>query len=135
MSDFIDSHIRAGLGLRIDPNTVILVPLDAHKDNEFLIISKNLDVGFKKAFHLVYRTYLDHLNVFCWSCGIVWPSMSVQSKEGGLPLMARIGGRGNCQSLMSDVSSLELYVMFNVNSNPFKAMQALQKTAHNLNYV
>ena len=39
----------------------------------------------------------------------------------------RIGSRGNCQSLMSDVSALELYALNNVNTSPFQTIKAVKK--------
>ena len=42
--------------------------------------------------------------------------------------LSRIGSRGDCQSMVSDVSSLELYLMNNVNTNPFRTVGAFNST-------
>ncbi len=42
--------------------------------------------------------------------------------------MSRIGSRGDCQSMVSDVSSLELYLMNSVNSDPFLTVAAFNST-------
>ena len=52
--DYAESHLKLGLGVRLG-SVVILVPLDAHKDHEFVIISPNLNQDWVRAFHAVIR--------------------------------------------------------------------------------
>ena len=60
---------------------------------------------------------MEELGVFCWSSGFAFPSLSSSISSLNASLV-RIGSRGNCQSKVSDVSSLELYLFNNVNTNP-----------------
>jgi hypothetical protein len=141
--DYINLHISLGLGTRFG-TTSIIVPLDSQKDHEFVIIGKTNINDWIKALYLVYRTYVEELKVYCFSSGMAWPTfiiskhlqklnstrqkMSSTSANFGNLMYARIGGRGNCQSVESDVSSLELYVINHLSSDPFITFQALNTT-------
>ena len=39
----------------------------------------------------------------------------------------KMGSRGNCQTMTSDVGAIELYSLYNVNSNPLATMKAFKK--------
>ena len=123
LNDYIDLHILLGLGLRYR-STAILTPIDAKKDNEFIIIGSTSLSDWIRAMYLIHRTYIESLKMYCFSSGMAWPSFIVsadqmnlnnisanrfpRSYEGGRLMFARITGRGNCQSIESDISSLEL---------------------------
>merc|ERR1711860_414250 len=112
-------------------NTVVLSPLDAHKDHELVIISEDMGNDFVNAVALVYETYKTKLGVFCFSSSYALPLTEEQRKNekyNSLPVMVKFGSRGNCQSVLSDVSSLELYALYNVNTNPYSTISAFHET-------
>ena len=143
LNDYIDLHISIGLGVRYR-STSILVPIDATKENEFIIIGSTSLSDWVRALYLIHRTYIEVLKVYCFSSGMAWPSFIItednidlndintnmlpNSDEVGNLMYARIAGRGNCQSIESDVSSLELYSINHLSSDPYKSFQALKTT-------
>ena len=92
-----------------------------------MLIAEEPDEDWLRGFYLIYQTFLLELKLFCWSAGFAWPKVSGDLQSNSLPAIVRIGSRGNCQSMVSDVSSLELYSVYNVNSNPFATMKAFMK--------
>ena len=143
LNDYIDLHISIGLGVRFR-STSILVPIDATKENEFIIIGSTSLSDWVRALYLIHRTYIEELKVYCFSSGMAWPSYIViednidlndintsmfsNSNEVGNLMHARIAGRGNCQSIESDISSLELYLINHLSSDPYKTFQAFKTT-------
>jgi hypothetical protein len=126
IADYVRAHVLIGLGVRVG-EAVVISPLDARKDHEFVIVSPRPNADYVNAFHTVYRTYLDQLGVFCWSSASAWPPR-MEDPRHALPVVTRIGSRGNCQAMMSDVSSLELYMFDNINTNPYATIKAFERT-------
>ena len=48
-------------------------------------------------------------------------------KPAGSLMFARVGSRGNCQSVESDVSSLELYLINHLSTDPYVTISALKR--------
>ena len=74
-----------------------------------MIVSSSLNMDAVKLLYRVLQTYKTKLGVYCFSAGASLPAMS--SSNVGLPFIFRIGSRGDCSAVRSDVSSLELYVV------------------------
>jgi hypothetical protein len=55
--DYINVHMALGLGERFGSN-VILSPLDAKKDHEFIVIGPQVDKDFAKLVHGIHRTFI-----------------------------------------------------------------------------
>ena len=125
--DYINVHIALGLGLKIGRNAV-LSPLDASKDHEIIILGPKVDLLFAEIVHAVHVTFVDELNVLCWSSAMSWPGPD-QDRDFA---QMRIGSRGNCLSSVSDVSSLELYMFNSVDTNPYETIDAFRKTSSKL---
>ena len=141
LNDYINVHIALGLGLRYHTASII-VPLDSQKDNEFVISGTSSLRDWTRLMYLVHRTYIEELKVYCFSTGMAWPtsilldipSSYVIPKERsksldnvGSLMFAKIGGRVNCQSIENDVSSLELYVINHLSTDPYRTVRALKK--------
>jgi hypothetical protein len=45
------------------------LPLDAWKDNEFIVFGSDADADFVDLVYDVYRTFVDKMEIFCWSSG------------------------------------------------------------------
>ena len=147
--DYLNLHIALGLGMRYR-TTGILVPIDAQKEHEFVILGTSNLTDWIRAMYLVYRTYVEELSVYCFSSGMAWPTFVVSrsdietatnnhlnsspsgekhnDEEHDSLMFARMGGRGNCQAVESDVSSLELYTINHLSSDPYITFKALRNT-------
>lgn len=126
--DYINVHIALGLGIRVGAN-VILSPLDAVKDHEFVLLGPRIDESFAELLNAIINAFRDELEVLCWSSGMAWP------QDGDLAML-RIGSRGsNCLSDVSDVSSLELYMFNSIDTDPLKSLAAFQRRFDFRNYI
>lgn len=114
--DYINIHISLGLGFRFGPN-VILSPLDAVKNHEFVLIGPKVDETFADIVHIVHLTYVRELKITSWSSGMSWPV-----SDGDLAIM-RVGSRS-----VNDVTSMELYMFNSISSDPYATIEALQRT-------
>lgn len=103
----------------------------ARKDNEFMILAPQLNEDVVSLIHDVLEAYNNRLGVYCFSCGAVFPKMGDDDGDmntngaTGMPVIFRIGSRGTCTSIASDVSSLELYLLNNINSDLDKTFNSL----------
>ena len=52
---------------------------------------------------------------------------TIPKKPAGSLMFARVGSRGNCQSVESDVSSLELYLINHLSTDPYVTISALKR--------
>ena len=119
--DLVELHTRLGLAVTHGQATA-LVPLTSHKDHEVMIVSREVGPDFLHLFTRVMEMYNEKLGVFCRSLGMRWPRLDRRS---GLAIL-RVGSRGACDSQISDVSSLELYGVFNVNVEPLHTINTLR---------
>ena len=121
--DTVQLHLALGLGLAV-PGGHILVPLTSRKDNEFLVVYRGSGLaGLGHIIHQLVATYTTELSVYCWNMGVAWPVMH----DGDGPTLLRIGARGDCSSVRSDVSSLELYTFYSLNVDPYQTLASLKK--------
>ena len=120
--DYINVHVALGLGLKIGGNAV-LSPLDAIKDHEIIILGPKVDQLFAEIVHAVHVTFVDELNVLCWSSAMSWPGPDQDFAQ------MRMGSRGNCLSSVSDGSTFELYMFNSVDTNPYETIDAFRKTS------
>ena len=95
-------------------------PLTSHKEHEVMVISDKMDADFIRVWTAIMRMYNIKLELWCRSLGMSWPM------SGGRPYILRIGSRGACHSLVSDVSSLEMYSVYSVNTDPVTTINTLK---------
>lgn len=80
-----------------------------------MILAPQLNEDFVSLIYGVLQTYLNRLQVYCFSGGGVYPIIGEESTNlSGMPVILRIGSRGTCSAIASDVSSLELYTVCNI---------------------
>ena len=74
------------------------------------------------------------LGVYCRSLGMSWPPLSPNTSSSTLEgsTILRIGSRGDCSSVASDVSALELYSFYVINVNPLHTIKSLKQTVAKL---
>ncbi|CAL8144873.1 unnamed protein product [Orchesella dallaii] len=123
-SDFVQLHVALGLSIS-HGEAIALVPIVARKDHEFMILSTNLNEDVVSLIYNVMQAYLHKLGVYCFSSGAVYPKVGGGEGDTGMPVIFRIGSRGTCTSVGSDVSSLELYTINNINSDLAKTYNGL----------
>jgi len=127
-------HWALGLGLQFG-GAVAIMPVFARKDHEYMILAPAVNQDFVTLLHAIIEGYKSSLGVYCFSSGGAYHYMGKGSGTGdnsylipGLPVMYRIGSRGTCTSLSSDVSSLELYTINNINSDISATYDSLKKS-------
>ena len=131
LQDYVDIHTALGMAFTRGTASVV-VPLDAQKDHEFIIIGKEPNDDWLSLYFDVYRTLFEQLGVFCWSSGAGWPEISAHGQRLKEQFrlnaaVARICTRGNCQSLANDVSSLEMYTFNSINTDTIQTLRGLQR--------
>ncbi|CAB3365786.1 Hypothetical predicted protein [Cloeon dipterum] len=126
--DLIQIHHALGLTVTLK-SAVAVAPLTSKKDHELFILSGEPSVDFFSLLHQAVQTYYHDLSIYCFSAGLALPpaeSMNLRS-----PAVVRMGTRGDCSSVHSDISSLELYSVNNVNVDPYRVIGALRKRVVN----
>jgi hypothetical protein len=133
-TDLIAIHNALGLVLQLGDEAVVVVPLFARKDHEYMIIAPQVDETFATLIYTILEGYKNNLGVYCFSAGGTYQFMGNQASEldsyvqPGLPVLFRSGSRGLCTSVSSDVSSLELYTVNNINTDISLTFNALKKS-------
>ncbi|XP_066993268.2 uncharacterized protein [Anabrus simplex] len=123
----IKMHEALGLVLRFN-KVVALAPLVPHRSHELWLISNE---PCKELFQLLYYTvkmYQSGLSQFCFSMGGALPVPNQEfDPEKSLPSVIQIGTRGDCSSSVNDISSVELYLFNNVNTDPYMTISKLHQ--------
>ena len=112
-------HTSLGLGFSIG-GVSVMSPLTSHKEHEVMVVSDKMDADFIKVWTGIMRMYNIKLELWCRSLGMSWPM------SGSQPYILRIGSRGACHSPVSDVSSLEMYSVYSVNTDPVTTIDILK---------
>lgn len=99
-----------------------------------MILAPQVDDTFATLIYTILEGYKNNLGVYCFSAGGAYPFLGDQTRnldaylQPGLPAIFRSGSRGLCTSVSSDVSSLELYTVNNINSDISVTLNALKKS-------
>lgn len=126
-TDWIEIH--SVLGLTVEYGTAVAVAsLVPKKDNEVVIISAKADNDFFQLMYFVIRAFIDDMENLCFSSGIAFPSMTGEMGSDSLPVFMRIVSRGAVAEIRSDISSLELFLSPNANTDPFKVIKYIKES-------
>lgn len=131
--DLVEVHDRLGLAVFFG-KAVAIAPLTSQKDHELLLISQMPNTDIFNLLYFVIQAY-HSIERFCYSSSMALPLFGpdrVFRKSESLPTIIRIGTRGVCSSTVNDVSSLELYTMFNINVDPYYTVEKLKETIRKL---
>ncbi|XP_050411871.1 uncharacterized protein LOC126826813 [Patella vulgata] len=124
-SDLI--QVNTALGLTVQHGDAIafanIVP---KKDNEVVIISNKASQSFFQLIYYVMRAFIDDMDKLAISMGIGCPSLDHNAKQ--MPAVARIVTRGAVADVRTDMSSLELFSVTNVNIDPFKVIKHIRNS-------
>lgn len=124
-SDLIEAHHALGLSVTLG-DAIAISPLTPVKEHEIMIFCNSPGMDMFRLFYYVIQTYYK-LERLCFSTGLVLPVMNSKNRP-SLPAIIRIGTRGQCNSHTNDVSSLDLYMMQNVQVDPYRIIKSLQET-------
>ncbi|CAF3471711.1 unnamed protein product [Rotaria sp. Silwood1] len=93
--------------------------ITSHKEYDIIVLAENFDERFIKVIYQVIQGYFNKLKQFSFSSCIYLPPLSPNQDDSGLtPVYYRIVPRGQISSLLSEVSSLDLLSIYNVNKLP-----------------
>ena len=98
-----------------------------------MILSNHPNTDMFKLLYYMIHTYYHKLRLMCFSSGIAFPSMCQKSNDPSLPAIIRIGTRNVCNSVQSDVGSLELYIASSVSVDPYEIIKHLKLTMQKFN--
>ncbi|CAF4067454.1 unnamed protein product [Rotaria sp. Silwood2] len=113
-----DIHMAFNLTISFNGVTV-LVPITSHKEYDIIVLAENFDERFIKVIYQIIQGYFNKLKQFSFSSCLYLPPLSPNQDDSGLtPVYYRIVPRGQVSSLLSEVSSLDLLSIYNVNKFP-----------------
>ena len=131
LQDIVDLHVSVGLGMRYK-SAAVIVTINPVKDREIWVIGTDNLSDWTCLHFLAYRTFIEELEVYCFSQSMAIPSSEVTGwKKHGVSgdlMVAKIGARGDCTSSFNDVSALELYSINSIAMDYYETMRAFEKT-------
>ena len=99
----------------------VLAYLTPIKEGEVMIISDKIDEDFIEAIYSVVRSFIDILHIYNFNM-----SIQILPPENGEPYcIARIVDRGNPESMISDIASMELYAASVVARDPYVLAESI----------
>jgi hypothetical protein len=121
-------NIHHALGLAATANGVqVLVPLTPFKDNELMIMGKELNLSFKETVYKALAFFRDKLGVKSFNLSLVTPPLSpTEESWQGFPVLCRLVDRGSLKSQTSDIGGVEIYGASVVASDPFELFTKLR---------
>ncbi|KAK7861834.1 hypothetical protein R5R35_000594 [Gryllus longicercus] len=110
-------------------NTIIISPLVPRREHELWLLSNEPSSEFFALLYNIIKMYQDKMEKYCFSLAGALPALGekVSDPEESLPSVVYIGTRGDCSSAVNDVSSLELYLFNNINTDPYKTIMTLRE--------
>ncbi|CAF4196508.1 unnamed protein product, partial [Rotaria socialis] len=113
-----DIHMAFNLTVSFNGITV-LVPITSRKEYDIIVLAENFDERFIKVIYQIVQGYFNKLKQYSFSSCLYLPPLSPNQDDSGLtPIYYRIIPRGQVSSLLSEVSSLDLLSIYNVNKLP-----------------
>ncbi|CAF0927047.1 unnamed protein product [Rotaria sordida] len=113
-----DIHMAFNLTISFNGITV-LIPITSRKEYDIIVLAENFDERFIKVIYQIIQGYFNKLKQFSFSSCLYLPPLSPNQDDSGLtPVYYRIIPRGQISSLLSEISSLDLLSIHNVNKLP-----------------
>ena len=105
----------------------VLAHLSPFKDNEVILMAKELSLSLKERIYDVLAFYRDRLGVLSFNLSLVTPPLAATGESWeGFPVIARLVDRGDPDSRASDVGAMEIYASSVVASDPFELARELR---------
>jgi len=133
--DFIRLHVGLGLGLPLDGATRAAAHLIPARNREivFTLSAKanagglpNLD-GLADALAIVLRRLIDDMGMRAFNLAIALPPIGPSEEDWSeMPIIARIGDRGDPLTNRNDVGAMELFAAGCITADPFEVAAAVR---------
>ena len=105
----------------------ILAHLSPIKDNETILLAKELDHSLKERVYEVLACFRDSIGVACFNLSLVTPPLAeTEESWAGFPVMVRLVDRGDPGSSASDIGGMELYAASVISSDPLELARRLR---------
>ncbi|KXJ15889.1 uncharacterized protein LOC110236748 [Exaiptasia diaphana] len=126
-TQLVKIHSLFGLAVHLGEATAFayLTPSGSH---EVMLISKKPSEDLFSLLFYTMRAYIDDMNLFATSMGMVFPKMVVNPSNSDLPMMIQLVYRGSQASPRSDISSFDIFGTHNVNVDPYIVIKSIRKT-------
>jgi len=120
--------VHHSLGCATTTNGVrVLAHLSPFKDNELVIMGKELNQSFKETIYEMLAFFRDGLGVKSFNLSLVTPPLSpTEESWQGFPVLCRLVDRGSLESQTSDIGGVEIYAASVVASDPFELSAKLR---------
>ncbi|KAF6040579.1 hypothetical protein EB796_001119 [Bugula neritina] len=134
-TDFISVHDMLGLTVR-HGSAVAIATLTPKKENEVVVMAKEMNKDYLQLLYAVLRTFLDDKKLYSFTMAMALPPLADTAKgmfytpSNAIPAFTRIISRGRLSELRSDISALEMFTFFNVNSDPFALIKEIESSVH-----
>ncbi|CAF1092813.1 unnamed protein product [Adineta ricciae] len=113
-----DVHAALNLSLSLGGITVF-TPITSRKEYDIVVLAENFDERLIEVIYTILQGYFIKLKQYSFSsCLYLQPLSSKTDDQGSTPVYFRIIPRGQASSLLSEVSSLDLLSIYNVNTLP-----------------
>jgi len=121
-----DIHMALNLTVSLNGLTVI-VPITSRKEYDLIVLAENFDERVIRVIYQILQGYFNKLKQFSFSSCLYLPPLSPNEGDRGVtPVYFRIIPRGQVSSLLSEVSSLDLLSIYNVNKLPAELFAEIQ---------
>ena len=119
-ADLFRVHHSLGCALERD-GVKIIASLTPFKDNEVMLIAKDLDLSCKERIYEILACFRDRLGISSFNLSLVTPPLSATEESWEeFPVIVRIVDRGNLHNRDSDIGGLEIYASSVVAGDPFE---------------
>ncbi len=122
--DLFELHGALGLGWQRG-NVRIMSYLTALKQNEVMLLGKNVDSKLEESIYSVLAGFRDKLGVKSFNLGLILPPFQAEDGWQGFPVITRVVDRGDTTDLSSDIGAMEFYGASVVSSDPFHTAAVL----------
>ncbi|UJR07775.1 hypothetical protein I4U23_012058 [Adineta vaga] len=113
-----DVHAALNLSISLGGLT-IFTPITSRKEYDIIVFGENFDERFIEVIYNILQGYFNKLKQYSFSsCLYLQPLSPTVDDRGLTPVYFRIIPRGQASSLLSEVSSLDLLSIYNVNKLP-----------------
>jgi len=126
-TDLFQAHHSIGCAVEKE-GVSILAHLTPFKDNEIVLLSKELNISLKGRIYEVLTCLRDRMNVTSFNLSLVTPPLAeTEESWEGFPVMVRIVDRGDLNAQASDVGGMEIYAASIISSDPFELARQLRQ--------
>ncbi|KAF0298915.1 hypothetical protein FJT64_003751 [Amphibalanus amphitrite] len=124
-SALVRAHAALGLTARLGA-AVAFAAVDPVLDAEIWVVSAEPDADFTRLYALAVATVERRLGRLCHSSSLALPALA--EPAGRLPALARLVPRGDCTSVRTDFSAIEMFALSAIALDPYEVVRELRYT-------